>query len=157
MKLKQTPRAMLALLAATLASPAATALHAAPAGAAETASAPAADAMMARVEQRIATLHAQLQITAAEEPQWQQFAVVMRENAQKMEQNAAKRAETFRSLNAVENMKSYAEMAAEHGQNMQRLATVFESVYNVLSPAQKKIADEVFQNRAMRRQQRHRG
>jgi hypothetical protein len=113
--------------------------------------------MMARVEQRITTLHGQLQITAAEEPQWQQFAQVMRENAQKMEQAATGRAEKFRSLNATENMKSYAEIAVEHGQNVQRLAVAFEGVYNVMSPEQKKVADEVFRNRAEQRRQRHGG
>jgi hypothetical protein len=113
--------------------------------------------MMARVEQRIATLHAQLQITAAEEPQWQEFARVMRANAQKMEESASKRAAKFQSLSAVENIKSYADMAVEHGQNVQRLAVAFESVYNVMSPDQKKMADTVFRERAEQRQRRHRG
>jgi hypothetical protein len=114
---------------------------------------------MARVEQRIATLHAQPQITAAEEPQWQEFAKVMRANAQKMEENASKRAAKFQSLNAVENMKSYADMAVEHGQNVQRLAAAFEIVYNVMSLDQRKLADTVFRERAEQRQQHqhHRG
>jgi protein CpxP len=34
-----------------------------------------------RVERRIKELHTQLRITPAEEPQWNQFAQVMRENA----------------------------------------------------------------------------
>ena len=156
MKRRWMTRVTLAMLAAVLAYPGTVVLHAAPAWAEETATTPATGAMMARVEQRIAALHTQLQITAFEEAQWQQFATVMRENAQKMEQNAAKRAETFGSLNAVENMRSYAEMAAEHGQNMQRLATAFASIYDAMPPEQKKIADAVFQNRAMRRQQRQR-
>ena len=152
------------LLVATLAFPAAVEFQTPLASAAETGAAapgngrpgaPAVDPMMARVEQRIATLHTQLRITAAEEPQWQQFAKVMQENAQKMEQNAAARAEKFRSLNAVENMKSYAEIAVEHGQNVQRLAAAFESLYDLMPPEQKKIADEVFRRRAEERQQRH--
>jgi hypothetical protein len=39
-----------------------------------------------RVENRIKDLHAQLHITPAEEPQWNQFAGVMRENAREMDQ-----------------------------------------------------------------------
>ena len=167
MKPKLMTRVRPALLAAAMAIPAAIALQATCATAAETGaaasgaaaepSAPAAGPMMSRVEQRIATLRAELQITAAEEPQWQEFAKVMRANAQKMEENASKRATKFQSLNAVENMKSYADMAVEHGQNVQRLAAVFESVYNVMSPDQRKLADTVFRARAKQRQQHHRG
>lgn len=156
MKPRRMTQAALAILVAALACPVAAGLSAMQAQAEDTASAPATKPMMAQVEQRIATLRTELQITSTEEPQWQQFASVMRENAEKMEQDAAKRAENFRSLNAVENMKSYAEMAVEHGQNMQRLATAFETLYNVMPPEQKKVADEVFQNRAMRRQERSR-
>jgi protein CpxP len=161
MKPKLMMRVAPALLAATLVFPAATVLQTTPASSAETEApvtgAPAAGPMMARVEQRITTLHTQLRITAAEEPQWKQFAQVMRENAQKMAQTATGRAEKFRSLNAAENMKSYAEVAVEHGQNVQRLPVAFESVYNAMSPEQKKVADEVFRNRAEQRRQRHRG
>ena len=39
-----------------------------------------------RVERRIKELHSQLQITPAEEPQWNEFAQVMRENARDMDQ-----------------------------------------------------------------------
>ena len=166
MKPKLMTRVRRPLLAAALAIPAAIALQATSASAAETGAAatgaaaepntPASGPMMARVEQRIATLHAQLQITAAEEPQWQEFAKVMRANAQKMEENASKRAAKFQSLSAVENMKSYADMAVEHGQNVQRLAAAFEIVYNLMSPNQKKLADTVFRERAEQRQQRHR-
>src|SRR5271166_1251119 len=37
-----------------------------------------------RVEQRIKELHGQLRITPAENPQWDQFAQAMRENAREM-------------------------------------------------------------------------
>jgi len=173
MKPRLMTRVAPALLAATLAFPTAIALQTTAASAAESsrapvpgavaesgkpaASAPASGPRTARVEERIATLHAQLQITAAEEPQWRQFAQVMRENAQKMEQNAADRAAKFGSLNAVENMKSYAAIAIEHGQNVQKLATAFESVYNAMSPEQQKKADAVFRNRAEQRRQHRRG
>src|ERR1700759_2603826 len=45
-----------------------------------------------RVENRIKELHAQLHITPAEEPQWNQFAEVMRENAREMDQTLMQRA-----------------------------------------------------------------
>jgi len=133
--------------------------HAADAGAppAPASAVKAPSGMMQRVEQRIAQLHAQLKITAAQEAQWQQFANVMRENAQKMDQSAAQRADKFGSLNAADNMKSYADMAVEHGRNVQRLAETFESLYNAMSPDQKKLADEVFRARAAQWQQRRQG
>ena len=171
MKPRLMTRVAPALLAATLAFPAAISSQTIPASAAETrAAAPGATTdngkpavggpaspMMSRVEQRITTLHAQLKITAAEEPQWQQFAAVMRDNAQKMDQGAAERARNFHSFSAVENMKSYGQMAVEHGQNVQKLGQAFEILYNMMPPEQKKLTDEVFRNREEERQQRRRG
>src|SRR5919198_3285076 len=48
-----------------------------------------------RVEQRIKQLHSQLRITSAEQPQWDQFAQVMRENARDMDQAFLRRAQQF--------------------------------------------------------------
>jgi len=42
--------------------------------------------MEERVENHIKRLHAQLRITPAEQPQWDQFAQVMRDNARDMDQ-----------------------------------------------------------------------
>jgi hypothetical protein len=42
--------------------------------------------MEERVENHIKQLHAQLRITPAEQPQWDQFAQVMRDNARDMDQ-----------------------------------------------------------------------
>jgi periplasmic protein CpxP/Spy len=131
-------------------SPASAQTGAAPATAAKSASGSTSDPM-ARVEKRISTLHAQLKITAAEEPQWQKFADVMRDNAQKMNQSASDRAQKFQSMNAVDNMKSYADLAVQHGQNMQALAVAFTDLYNSMSPDQQKVADQVFRNRTARK------
>ncbi len=107
--------------------------------------------MLKRVEQRIADLHAKLHITSTEDQQWQQFAGVMRDNAAKMEHIAAERAEKFSSLNAIENMQSYADAAEQHAENMKRLTAAFQTLYNAMSDAQKKTADEVFRNYAQRK------
>src|SRR6202035_857024 len=45
----------------------------------------------ARVEQRSRELHAELQITAAEEPQWQQSVQIMRDNSREMDQALTQR------------------------------------------------------------------
>ena len=67
-----------------------------------------------RVEGRIKELHAQLRITPAEEPQWNEFAQVMRENAHDMDQAFLQRAQQFPTMNAVQNMQSYEQIAEEH-------------------------------------------
>jgi hypothetical protein len=48
-----------------------------------------------RVERRIKELHSQLRITPAEQPQWDQFAKVMRQNARDMDQAFMQRAQRF--------------------------------------------------------------
>jgi protein CpxP len=97
-----------------------------------------------RVEQHIATLHTQLQITPEQQSQWDQFAQVMRENAKSMDQVLEQRAAGFATMNAVDNLQSYAQIAQQHAQDTQKLATAFQTLYGSLSDEQKKNADEVF-------------
>jgi periplasmic protein CpxP/Spy len=97
-----------------------------------------------QVEQRISQLHAQLHITPAQQTQWDQFAQVMRDNASNMNQALAQRSATFATLNAVDNMQSYAQIAQEHAQDTQKLATAFATLYGTFSDEQKKNADTVF-------------
>jgi periplasmic protein CpxP/Spy len=107
-----------------------------------------------RVENRINELHAQLRITPAEQQQWGQFAQVMRENAHDMDQAFIQRAEQFQSMNAVQNMQSYEQIAEAHAQHVQKLVVAFESLYNAMPDQQKQLADQVF--RANAQQQPHR-
>jgi protein CpxP len=103
-----------------------------------------------RVEQRIKQLHSQLQITRAEQPQWDQFAQVMRENARDMDRAFMERAQQFRTMNAVENMRSYEQIAEEHSQRLQKLIPAFENLYNAMPEQQKRLADQVFRANAER-------
>ncbi|MDR3531781.1 MAG: Spy/CpxP family protein refolding chaperone [Rhodopila sp.] len=97
-----------------------------------------------RVEQHIARLHAQLHITPAQQAQWDQFAQVMRDNAKDMHHTLEQRGASFASMNAAENMQSYAQIALQHAQDTQKLATAFQALYASMSDDQKKIADGVF-------------
>src|ERR1700751_78486 len=72
-----------------------------------------------RVENRIKELHAQLRITAAEEPQWNQFAEMMRENARDIDQTLMQRAQQFQPMNALQNLQSYGQLADAHAQRVQ--------------------------------------
>jgi len=109
-----------------------------------------------RVEQRIKELHSQLQITPAEQPQWNQFAEVMRDNARDMDQAFMQRAQQFSKMSAVENMRSYEQIAEEHTQRLQKLIPAFENLYNAMPDQQKQLADQVFRSNAERHVQRGR-
>jgi hypothetical protein len=106
-----------------------------------------------RVEHRINELHAQLRITPAERPQWDQFAEVMRENARDMDQAFIQRAEQFQSMNALQNMQSYEQIAEAHAQHLQKLVPAFENLYNAMPDQQKRLADQVFRANAEQHQQ----
>jgi len=97
-----------------------------------------------RVDQHIGALHAELHITPAQQAQWDQFAQVMRDNATAMDQLLEQRATSFASMNAAENMQSYAQIAQQHAQDTEKLATAFQALYADLSESQKKNADVVF-------------
>ena len=101
-----------------------------------------------RVENRIKELHAQLHITPAEEPQWNQFAEVMRENAREMDQTLMQRAQQFPTMNAVQNLQSYEQLAEAHAQRVQKLVPAFENLYNAMPEQQKQLADQVFRGNA---------
>jgi protein CpxP len=114
-----------------------------------------------RVENRIRALHRQLQITPGEEPQWNEFARVMRDNARAMDQTFMKRAEQFASMNAVQNMQSYEQISQEHAQLVQNLVPAFQKLYDAMPDQQKRVADQVFRANAEKHMQRaaqsHRG
>ena len=82
----------------------------------------------ARVEARIKDLRAKLHITPAQEPQWDQFAQVMRQNARDMNQAGMNRAQQIPSMNAVQDMKSYQQLAEAHVQRLQKLIPAFEAL-----------------------------
>jgi periplasmic protein CpxP/Spy len=128
--------------------PAATAAASAPATHAATRTTghrpPSAD----RVEARITELHSELKITPAEETQWDAFADVMRSNATAVNQAYTDRSTKISTMNAADNMSSYAALTMQHAQNLQKLAASFQTLYASLSPDQQKTADQVFRGPA---------
>jgi protein CpxP len=99
-----------------------------------------------QVEQRIQQLHAQLGVTAQEEPQWNAFAQAMRDDAQTGGAALMARAEKQRTENADDAMQGYATLARLHADNMQKLAQSFGALYASLSDAQKQAADRLFRH-----------
>jgi protein CpxP len=98
----------------------------------------------AAVEQHIKDLHAKLKITAAEEPKWQEVADTMRENAKELDKAIDKRESAMGSATAVDDLKSYAEIAQAHANGVKKLASAFSGLYSMMSDDQKKEADAVF-------------
>ncbi|MFL5268083.1 MAG: Spy/CpxP family protein refolding chaperone [Stellaceae bacterium] len=109
-----------------------------------------------RVENRIKQLHTQLRITSAEEPQWNQFAEVMRQNARDIDQAILNRTQQFETMDAVQNMQSYEQLAEQHAQHVQKLVVAFENLYGAMPEQQKQLADQVFRANVQQHDQ-HRG
>ncbi|MBW4090933.1 MAG: Spy/CpxP family protein refolding chaperone [Proteobacteria bacterium] len=106
--------------------------------------------MAERVDRRIADLHSALKITPAQAPQWRRFTAVMRENARDIDHAMHVRVDRLPSMNAEQNMQSYAHIAAIHAEGMRKLVPAFEHLYAAMSPAQKQTVDQVFRNDAYR-------
>ncbi len=107
-----------------------------------------------RVESHIKELYTQLRITPAEQPQWEQFAQVMRDNARDMDQAFVQRAQQYPTMNAVQNMQSYQQIAEAHAQHLQKLVPAFDNLYNTMPEQQKQLTDQVFRANAETNQQK---
>jgi LTXXQ motif family protein len=123
--------------------PTAAATSPAPAAAPPAGSAPSA-ATQAAVDQRIRALQSQLGITDAQMPLWSAFTQAMRDNAAATDALFTQRAGAVATMNAPDNMHSYAQIARAYADNTERLATAFDSLYASLSDTQKQAADTLF-------------
>jgi hypothetical protein len=100
-----------------------------------------------RVEARIKDLHTKLKITPEQEPLWDNVTRVMRDNAKTMETLIKARSEKASTTTAVDDLKSYSEIAEAHADGLRKFIPVFEPLYASMSDAQKKDADTLFQHR----------
>ena len=98
------------------------------------------------VEQRITTLKTALKITPDLEPKWNNVAQAMRDNASKMEKLVAtKRAIAPEKTTAVDDLKTYQEFTEVRLDGLKHLNSAFKSLYDAMTPEQKKNADMVFE------------
>jgi hypothetical protein len=100
-----------------------------------------------RVEARIKELHTKLKITPAQEVLWDNVTQVMRDNAKTMEALIKARSENAGTMTAVDDLKSYSEIAEAHADGLKKFIPVFEPLYASMSDAQKKDADTLFHHR----------
>jgi periplasmic protein CpxP/Spy len=100
------------------------------------------------VDQRIRALQQQLGITAAQMPQWNAFAQAMRDNATSTDELFRQRADSVKTMTALDNMKSYARVVRAYADDTDRLEAAFETLYNALSNQQKQTLDTLFRRQA---------
>ena len=100
-----------------------------------------------RVEDRISDLHTRLVITAAQEDSWGKVAGIMRDNANTMAALTQARSDKRAGMNAIDDLKSYAEIAEAHADGLQKFTPAFGSLYDSMSDQQKKNADSIFRAR----------
>jgi len=108
------------------------------------ASATAKHAAAHRVEDRIKDLHQKLHIRADQAEQWNAFASVMRENAGTIRALLVTKSQNTASMSAVDDLRSYQDVAKAHVDGLARLIPSFEALYATMSDHQKKTADIVF-------------
>jgi len=99
-----------------------------------------------RTEQRIADMHGKLKITAAQEELWTKVAEVMAENAKAMDTLTQARVEHAKEMTAVDDLKSYGEIADAHAEGIRKLTPVFATLYASMSAPQKLEADSLFRH-----------
>ena len=83
-------------------------------------------------------------------PQWNAFAQAMRDNATSTDALFRQRATSAATMSALDNMKSYAQVARAYADNTEALATAFEALYGVLTDQQKQTIDTLFRQEASR-------
>ena len=96
------------------------------------------------VEARIQTLHDKLKITSAQESDWDKVAETMRDNEANIHELIKSRHQNAESMTAVDDLQSYQKIAQAHADGLQKMTDSFQTLYNHMSDAQKKNADEVF-------------
>jgi protein CpxP len=99
-----------------------------------------------RAELRIKDMHAKLMITQAQEEQWAKVAQAMRDNAKTMDTLTQARADHAKDMTAVDDLKSYGEIADAHADGIKKLTPVFAELYASMSDPQKREADTLFRH-----------
>ena len=87
-----------------------------------------------------------MNITPAEEAQWNGVAQAMRENATAMDKLVAtNRTTPPQNMTAVQDLETYRLLAQAHVDGLKNLSSAFSTLYDAMPDAQKKNADQVFQ------------
>ena len=99
-----------------------------------------------RAELRIKDMHTKLKITSAQEVQWAKVADVMRDNGKAMDTLTQSRVDHAKDATAIDDLKSYGEIAEAHADGIKNLTPLFTDLYASMSDVQKKEADTLFRH-----------
>ena len=102
------------------------------------------DAHEDRTELRIKEMHAKLKITSAQEEQWAKVAQAMLDDAKTMDALTQIRVDHAKDMTAVDDLKSFGEIADAYANGIKKMTPVFTDLYASMSDAQKKEADAFF-------------
>lgn len=97
-----------------------------------------------RTELRIKDMHTKFMITPAQEEQWAKIAQAMLNDAKNMDALTQARVDHANDMTAVDNLKSYGEVAEAHAEGIKKLTPLFADLYAGMSDVQKKEADTLF-------------
>jgi periplasmic protein CpxP/Spy len=95
------------------------------------------------IDGRIAFLKAELKITPAQEAQWQNVAVAMRDNAKALDQAIITARQNRGTMDAVQRLETRGQFAKLRADNDGRLLAAFKPLYASLSPEQQHMANEL--------------
>jgi hypothetical protein len=94
-----------------------------------------------RIEERVAALKADLKITEAQTPAWNNFADAMRANAKAMQSAAVDmRPAEGAAPDALKRMEAMDAMAKVHAQGAERLLNAFRPLYAQMNEEQRQVA-----------------
>jgi len=96
------------------------------------------------VEQRISMLKTELKITPDQESKWDKVATAMRENAAAMDKLVKEKQAKEQNITAVDDLKTYQDFTQAHLDGLKNLTSAFKTLYDTMTPDQKKNADHVF-------------
>lgn len=99
-----------------------------------------------RVELRIKDMHTKLKITPTQEEQWNKVAQAMLDDAKTMDTLTQARIDHAKDMTAVDDLKSYGEIADAHATGIKKLTPLFADLYAGMSDTQKKEADTLFRH-----------
>jgi hypothetical protein len=97
-----------------------------------------------QTEVRIKQLRDALKITEDQEPLWSNLTLVMRDNAKNMDEITKDRAESAKTMNAVERMKFHSQITEAQLNHQKKFIPPFEALYASMSDEQKQITDILF-------------
>lgn len=107
------------------------------------------------IREHLRQLHAELHVTSAQQQQWDNFAHTVWRNVHNMHDALSERQAALHTMNAAQNMDSYARLAEVHAHDMRRASAAFDQLYAAMSPQQQQEANQLFLERAERRAARH--